>query len=263
MPAYLAAQWKVFYVPAAMSVVSITRSPGAPEVCNLSNDDGAAVVVGCIDISGPNLVYSGSAYDVVAECKKDGELQLNLASPDTTKTFVSAGGLNSFETVHTHGDSVICGAGGAVIISPTATPPPTPGPVPTRSVIAGETAAARTVTAVAAGTPAVTPGSPGAAGTPAAGTAQATTAGTPAVQAGTPGAGTPGKNQTPSTRTVVAARTGTPAAGAGVPDGPADTEEDGGFNWVIAIVVVAVALAAVAAGSVSVPSLAGRPPRET
>ena len=98
------------YVPAAMSVVSITRSPGAPEVCNLSNDDGAAVVVGCIDISGPNPVYSGSAYDVVAECKKDGELQLNLASPDTTKTFVSAGGLNSFETVHTHGDSVICGS---------------------------------------------------------------------------------------------------------------------------------------------------------
>ena len=176
-----------------------------PRGCNLSNDDGAAVVVGHRYFRPePGLL----GFRLRRRCRvQEGTASCNSTLPALTRQRRSCPREAStpFETVHTHGDSVICGAGGAVIIAD-GYAAADPGPVPTKSVIAGETAAARTVTAVAAGTPAVTPGSPGAADTPAAGTAQATAAGTPPRRR-SPGAGTPGKSQTPSARTVVAART--------------------------------------------------------
>lgn len=123
MPAYQGAQWWVSYDPAFVEIVSVAPAAGAPGECNLQSIRPESVLMGCIDLAGPNLNYGGAAFRVRARCLQDSTLRIELYEPET---FVSDGLDN--QPVHFHGDEVVCGVGGAVVVAT----PPTVSPAPTR-----------------------------------------------------------------------------------------------------------------------------------
>lgn len=145
--AYQAAQWQLVYPSNALTFASADASAGSPGECGFtSHQGGNTVLLGCIDLTGANLTFSGPAFDVTFTCEAEGVIEVFLSED---KTFV-AGENTEQRPIHRHADTVTCGAGGAVITPPSPTPIPEQ-PVATRPP--AEATAARE-TAVAGATPA-------------------------------------------------------------------------------------------------------------
>jgi hypothetical protein len=144
-PNYQAVQWKIDYNQPQVTYVSAVEHTGAPSVCTSISDNGDTTLLGCLDLSGPNLTYSGIAYDVTYQCAAtEGIATLNLVETTgaTAQTFVKVS--TTQQPIHTHGDSISCGG---------APPADTPTPAPTLTVGPPES-------------PTATPVSPGPAATP-------------------------------------------------------------------------------------------------
>jgi hypothetical protein len=133
---YQAVQWDIDYDESLVSVVSMTRdtASGAPANCATKNDNGTRVLLGCIDITGPNLEYSGNAWNVVFQCNAsnpgNADFILENTSGATASTFVKVG--TTREPIHTHDDSIFCGP-------PPATETPTPTATSTSTASATKT----------------------------------------------------------------------------------------------------------------------------
>jgi hypothetical protein len=123
-PNYQAVQWQVGYDSSLVSFVSAAKDPAAPPECSWSSDNGDSTLLGCIDLEGPNLSYSGVAWQVVYQCNNPGVAFFNLTGAEglpTDKTFVKIS--TTRQAINTQGDSISCGGA-----PPPATPTPTVGP---------------------------------------------------------------------------------------------------------------------------------------
>jgi hypothetical protein len=241
---YQAVEWYVDYAESRVDAGSVSAGSEAPSQCAYTNDDGDRLLLGCLDLEGDNLDFSGVAFVATFYCLAPGSAEFAIGSLGSD-TFVTRSSGNA--PVHTHDVTIDCSE-----TSPQATPPATP------PAGAGTTPAAPTTSAVA---------QPTGGGTPGATTPGATTPG-----ATTPGATTPGATTAPSTPGTTApasvrtqaARTSAAAGAAGTPStrstqatatarsGSTGTSEDnsGGGTawWVIALLVV---VAAVCIGGVA------------
>jgi endonuclease YncB( thermonuclease family) len=120
--AYAAAQWHVDYPESVVRVVNVAKDPNAPGQCAHTNDDGVRELLGCLTLDLDNLMtYSGNAWIIAFQCIADGTANINLAAgPNVASgTFVQAD-VGGDLPMHTHNDTVQCGAGGS--------PPPPPPP---------------------------------------------------------------------------------------------------------------------------------------
>lgn len=140
---YQAVQWDIAYDASliAIDITNTLRDPAAPPNCSTKSDNGVRVLLGCIDLSGPNLTYSGNVWRVAASCIANGTANFVLELVNT-KTFVKIGSV--LQPIHTHDDSIICGP-----------PPPTPTPTITDTPLPATNTATRTPTMTA--TPTRTP----------------------------------------------------------------------------------------------------------
>jgi len=132
-PPYQAVQWNINYDQTIVDVVSMTKVGAAPSQCISRNDNGDRVLLGCLDLSGPVISYSGDAWQVVFTCIAEGPANfvhqgMGGANPST---FVNDGMSNL--PIHVHDDSIFCGT--PPTATPTDTPPPsaTPTDTPTRT----------------------------------------------------------------------------------------------------------------------------------
>jgi hypothetical protein len=139
---YQAVQWDINYDESLVSIISMTRdsASGAPTNCSTKNDNTTRVLLGCIDVTGPNLEYSGNAWNVVAQCNANGNAHFILqnTSGASASTFVKVG--TTRQSIHTHDDSIFCGPPPptdtpTLTATPTSTASPTetPSPTPTRT----------------------------------------------------------------------------------------------------------------------------------
>jgi hypothetical protein len=223
-PPYQAAQWRFRFDPEFMSIEELRTADGAPDVCSFTSSDSNSVLLGCIDLSGPNLDFSGTAFEVIATCESDAAIELNLDGNDAS--FVAGGNLDDpYQPVHLHGATVNCGSGGPTVVVPTATPDPgVPSPGPITSPQPGGTA---------------TPAPDGTAG-----------AGSPSPVSGTPDPdGTPGPDGGATLEPTQAAQTATAEASATEeaedPDSGEDSDDSDSSTWVwVLLAAVAVLLAA-------------------
>ncbi len=125
MPSYQAVQWDIDYdeTMIAIDIDATARDAAAPTACSVKNDNSLRILVGCIDVFGANLSYSGPAWNVVASCTgTNGNAPFTLQNTTGTsaKTFVKIGSF--FQPIHTHNDAIFCGP-----------PPPTDTPTPTNT----------------------------------------------------------------------------------------------------------------------------------
>ncbi len=145
--AYQAVQWDIAYDASliAIDITGTSRDPAAPPACSTKSDNGIRVLLGCIDLSGPNLTYSGNVWRVAASCIANGTASFVLELVNT-KTFVKIGSV--LQPVHTHDDSIFCGP-----------PPPTSTPTITDTPLPATNTPTRTptVTATPTRTPTATP----------------------------------------------------------------------------------------------------------
>ena len=124
---YQAVQWKVNYDQSKLRAVSVSRDGPAPSQCEFTSIGADRVLLGCIDLGGANLSYSGNVFTITFECIGSGSASLSLSSADS---FVAVD-LNDKGAVHLHGATVQCGGG---------PPPPPPGDTCTvAQVITGDT----------------------------------------------------------------------------------------------------------------------------
>jgi hypothetical protein len=107
---YQAVQWSIDYDQTIVSFVSAAKTGPAPSDCGLAspNDDGDRLLVGCINFSGDNISFSGTAFTATFNCLHPGTADFVLAntsgaSPDT---FVSK--LVGPQPIHTHDASIVC-----------------------------------------------------------------------------------------------------------------------------------------------------------
>jgi len=112
---YQAVQWHLDYDENRVDIVAMNQVGGAGE-CQF-NDNGTRVLLGCIDLNGANLSFSGIAYNVVARCLNAGAAPFSLSG--LTSTWVKNGAQTL--SVHTHSDSLNCEGGGG---GGGGTPPP-------------------------------------------------------------------------------------------------------------------------------------------
>ncbi len=126
---YQAAQWKIDYPQTFMDFVSAAKDAAAPAQCASISDNGDALSLGCLDTTGPNLTYSGNAFNAVFQCYDqasdgvDNDLDTiidnepyilpNVAvwalvesTGATAKTFVKIG--TTAQTIHVHSGSTAC-----------------------------------------------------------------------------------------------------------------------------------------------------------
>ncbi len=130
MPAYQAVQWGVDFdemlvAPGALSPVASIRDASAPNECSNASSNGLRVALGCIDIFGANLTYSGVVWHVPFTCLAPGTASFTLMNETETPnamTFVRIG--VAYQPVHTHAVSVEC-TGPALTHTPAATATPT------------------------------------------------------------------------------------------------------------------------------------------
>ena len=133
---YAAVQWNLDYPETVVDVVGISKDPGAPGACSVSNDNGSRVLVGCIEASPDTSIgFSGNAWIVAFKCIGNGTVNLTLATGSSPTSVLD---LNSNDKpAHIHNDTVQCGSGGP--------PPPPPPPPPAgdactvASVLTGDT----------------------------------------------------------------------------------------------------------------------------
>jgi hypothetical protein len=224
--AYQAVQWDLDYEEADVDIVSITKVPAAPANCSANNDNGTRVLIGCIDIFGANLTYSGDAWIVTAVCLNPtptADFTLQNASGAGATTFVRTGiSATDNQPIGLTNATVNCSGGAAV--TPTFTPSPTRTATPTVQT-GGQTVVPRdTSTATPVGTS--TPGgqTPPAGETPGGG--EPGGGGQPGGGGATPGGGTgPGGVRPPST-------------------GDGSTGGSGGMTWLwLALAGTAIAVA--------------------
>ena len=118
---YQAVQWDIAYDPSLIQIDigGTVVDPSAPSACISKSDNGVRVLLGCIDLGGPNLTYSGNAWNVSAKCIANGTANFVLELVNS-KTFVKSGA--TLLPVHTHDDSIFCGP-----------PPPTDTPTATNT----------------------------------------------------------------------------------------------------------------------------------
>jgi hypothetical protein len=236
---YQAVEWYVDYAESRVDAGSVSAGSEAPSQCAYTNDDGDRLLLGCLDLEGDNLDFSGVAFVATFYCLAPGSAEFAIGSLGSD-TFVTRSSGNA--PVHTHDVTIDCSE-----TSPQATPPATP------PAGAGTTPAAPTTSAVAQPTGGGTPG----ATTPGATTPGATTPGATTAPS-TPGTTAPASVRTQAARTSAAAgAAGTPStrstqATATARSGSTGTSEDnsGGGTawWVIALLVV---VAAVCIGGVA------------
>jgi hypothetical protein len=121
---YQAVQWFVDYPEAQVNLLSIERASPAPEVCNLTNDDGTRALLGCIDIGGGEMSYFGDAYIMTFECEVNAAVTflINTATDSTSAVFDFVGVPHRITTTDA---TVGCGTDISTPV-PTATPTPTP-----------------------------------------------------------------------------------------------------------------------------------------
>jgi len=108
---YKGAQWYLDYDESLINIVSMTRLGAAPADCNAKNNNGGRVLLGCLSTVGAVMRYSGTAWNVVMNCKAGtaGGVAVFTVSTATGETFVSDGVVNL--PVHTHTDSINCTGG--------------------------------------------------------------------------------------------------------------------------------------------------------
>jgi uncharacterized repeat protein (TIGR01451 family) len=120
---YQAVQWKIDYNQPQVTYVSAVRHTGAPTVCASISDNTDTTLLGCLDSTGPNMIYSGIAYDVTYQCAATpgvGTLDLVESTGPTAKTFVKVS--TTAQPIHIHNVVVPCILMADVVASKT---PPT------------------------------------------------------------------------------------------------------------------------------------------
>ena len=94
-PSYQAAQWKIDYDQTVVTTsnADISLVSGAPGACTSKSDNGDTTLLGCLDLSGPNITYGGDVWDVQFTCVAAGTSALPLVETTggTAKTFVKVG----------------------------------------------------------------------------------------------------------------------------------------------------------------------------
>lgn len=109
-PSFSSAQWEIDYDQSIVRVVSINRAAAAPTECHSAADTGDVLLLACIDLLGPNLSYSGTAWNVVILCVNTGPTAFTLVETtgSTAKTAVKIGSTN--QPIHTHDVTGTCTA---------------------------------------------------------------------------------------------------------------------------------------------------------
>jgi hypothetical protein len=237
MPNYQAVQWAVEYDENIVSVQSMDADAAAPEQCGFTNDSGTVALLGCIDLTGSNIGYSGIVYNLRVRCEAGGAARFVLADPsgNSARTFVKIG--TTSQEIHTHDSELQCG-GAPPEATTTATPtnvpagPQTPAP-------GGSTPP-----------PGGGDGTGQGAGTPGAGGTTVSGPDTGTARAGSDN-GTPSSTEEAATATArsgVANPSGTPDDSRN-PTSEPDDDDGGGSTWWIVAGVAAVAAAVLGGGA--------------
>lgn len=139
-PNYQAVQWFFTYDVNLIEVVSLEKAAAAPEACVAKNDNGSRVLLGCLDLGGVNISYSGVAFNVRVRCIAGGEAEFVLG--DAARTFVKNG--PDSRDIHTHNTTLTCGGNppsetATAVTPPGSTPQPGDTPAPGETPPAGAT----------------------------------------------------------------------------------------------------------------------------
>lgn len=126
--AYQAAQWSIGYVNTVVQFTSAVKDAAAPGACFSSSDNTTRTLVGCIDVTGATITYSGVAWDVTYTCMPEGgvtDFTLLGTTGLTPATFVKIGTV--VQPIHVHNiGTVTCTPAGAATNTPTVTQTGTP-----------------------------------------------------------------------------------------------------------------------------------------
>lgn len=108
---YKAAQWYIDYDESLITIVSMTRLGAAPAECTSKNNNGSRVLLGCLSTTGAVMRYTGTAFNVVMNCKAGtaGGVAAFTVSTAAAETFVSDGVANL--PIYARTDAIECTGG--------------------------------------------------------------------------------------------------------------------------------------------------------
>ena len=124
--AYTAVQWDVGYDDTIVQFASAATDAQAPAECSAHSDNGTRTLVGCINLGGPTITFSGIAWDITYTCIAPGVATFTFAGVNSF-TWVKIG--TETQPIHTHdGTGVTCGGDAAgPTVGPMAAPTGTVG----------------------------------------------------------------------------------------------------------------------------------------
>ncbi len=133
-PPYQSAQWFIEYDETLIDIdiAGTAKLGAAPSQCFSKNDNGTRVLLGCLDLGGPNITYSGNVWNIPATCIANGTAAFQIFGINVN-SFVKIGAV--VQPAHGHDDSIFCGPPPPTD-TPTATDTPAPAtntPTPTPS----------------------------------------------------------------------------------------------------------------------------------
>jgi len=120
---YQAVQWHV--CAAELGLLQITPVDQAPPECSFSAWDGKRVLLGCLDLTGPNLDYSGPVFELLFSCQGDDAIQL-LLETFNYDSFVADDPSFPHPPIAVRGSQLACSQAGPPTPTPTSTPTPDP-----------------------------------------------------------------------------------------------------------------------------------------